>query len=49
LVGSRGHGAFKAALRGSVSRNLISLAQCPVVDVPPGLSSAAAPPRRPGS
>jgi nucleotide-binding universal stress UspA family protein len=49
LVGSRGHGAFKAALRGSVSRNLISLAHCPVVVVPPGLSSAAAPPRRPGS
>lgn len=36
VVGSRGHGAFKAALLGSVSSDLIGAARCPVVVLPPG-------------
>ena len=36
VVGSRGRGAFKAAFLGSVSRNLIGVARCPVLVVPPG-------------
>lgn len=35
VVGSRGRGAFKAALLGSVSTELIGLARCPVLVVPP--------------
>jgi nucleotide-binding universal stress UspA family protein len=38
VVGSRGRGAFKAALLGSVSSSLVGLARCPVVIVPPGAS-----------
>lgn len=34
VVGSRGRGAFKAALFGSVSSDLIDVARCPVVVVP---------------
>jgi nucleotide-binding universal stress UspA family protein len=37
VVGSRGRGAFKAAFLGSVSRDLIGIARCPVVVVPPGV------------
>lgn len=40
VVGSRGRGAFKAAFLGSVSNNLVGIARCPVLIVPPG---AAAP------
>jgi nucleotide-binding universal stress UspA family protein len=36
VVGSRGRGAFKAAFLGSVSRDLIGVARCPVLVVPPG-------------
>ncbi|HVU76591.1 MAG TPA: universal stress protein [Gaiellaceae bacterium] len=40
VVGSRGRGAFKAAFLGSVSRDLIGVASCPVLVVPPGAISA---------
>jgi nucleotide-binding universal stress UspA family protein len=43
VVGSRGRGFLRAALLGSVSRELVSLAPCPVLVVPPG---AGAPPAR---
>jgi nucleotide-binding universal stress UspA family protein len=36
VVGSRGRGAFRAALLGSVSMDLIGLARCPVLVVPRG-------------
>jgi nucleotide-binding universal stress UspA family protein len=36
VVGSRGRGAFKAALLGSVSTGVIHLARCPVLVVPHG-------------
>jgi nucleotide-binding universal stress UspA family protein len=36
VVGSRGRGALKAAFLGSVSRELIGVASCPVLVVPPG-------------
>ena len=36
VVGSRGRGAFRAAFLGSVSNELIGIARCPVVVVPPG-------------
>jgi len=39
VVGSRGRGAFKAAFLGSVSRDLIGVARCPVLVVPPGVGS----------
>lgn len=35
VVGSRGRGAFKAAFLGSVSTNVIGVARCPVLVVPP--------------
>jgi hypothetical protein len=35
VVGSRGRGAVKAALLGSVSTDLIGVARCPVLVVPP--------------
>ncbi len=38
--GSRGRGAFKAAVLGSVSRDLIGVARCPVLVVPPGAAAA---------
>ena len=37
VVGSRGRGAFKAAVLGSVSSSLIGVARCPVLVVPPGV------------
>jgi nucleotide-binding universal stress UspA family protein len=40
VVGSRGRGAFKAAFLGSVSNDLIGIARCPVVVVPPGAIAA---------
>ena len=40
VVGSRGRGAFKAAFLGSVSRDLIGVARCPVLVVPPGATGA---------
>jgi len=36
VVGSRGRGAIRAALLGSVSTSLIGIARCPVLVVPPG-------------
>src|SRR5207253_2362359 len=41
VVGSRGRGAFKAAFLGSVSSDLIGVARCPVLVVPPGATAAA--------
>lgn len=40
VVGSRGRGAFRSAFLGSVSRDLIGVARCPVLVVPPGVSSS---------
>ena len=36
VVGSRGRGAFKSAILGSVSTDLIGVARCPVLVIPPG-------------
>jgi nucleotide-binding universal stress UspA family protein len=44
VVGSRGRGAFKAAFLGSVSMDLIGVARCPVLVVPPGATVPAARP-----
>jgi nucleotide-binding universal stress UspA family protein len=38
VVGSRGRGALRAALLGSVSHGLVGIARCPVLIVPPGAS-----------
>jgi nucleotide-binding universal stress UspA family protein len=38
VVGSRGHGALRAAIRGSVSTAVVRRAPCPVVVVPPGMA-----------
>jgi nucleotide-binding universal stress UspA family protein len=38
VVGSRGRGALRAAFLGSVSYNLVGVARCPVLIVPPGAS-----------
>jgi nucleotide-binding universal stress UspA family protein len=40
VVGSRGRGALKAAFLGSVSHNLVGVARCPVLIVPPGVSES---------
>jgi nucleotide-binding universal stress UspA family protein len=40
VVGSRGRGAFKAAFLGSVSTDVIGVARCPVLVVPPGAAAA---------
>jgi len=40
VVGSRGRGAFKTAFLGSVSRDLIGVARCPVLVVPAGAVAA---------
>lgn len=40
IVGSRGRGAFKAALLGSVSADVIGVARCPVLVVPPAAAAA---------
>jgi nucleotide-binding universal stress UspA family protein len=40
VVGSRGRGAFRAAFLGSVSNELIGVARCPVLVVPPGAVEA---------
>jgi nucleotide-binding universal stress UspA family protein len=40
VVGSRGRRGFKAAWLGSVSADLIGVARCPVLVVPPGVASA---------
>lgn len=40
VVGSRGRGAFMAALLGSVSRDLIGVSRCPVLVVPPRAGTA---------
>lgn len=39
VVGSRGRGPFKAAFLGSVSTDLIAVARCPVLVVPPAASA----------
>jgi nucleotide-binding universal stress UspA family protein len=41
VVGSRGRGALRAALLGSVSTELIGIAPCPVLVVPPGAAARA--------
>ena len=46
VVGSRGRGAFKAALLGSVSNSLVGVAGCPVLIVPPGASEVRSAGRR---
>jgi nucleotide-binding universal stress UspA family protein len=40
VVGSRGRGTLKAAFLGSVAHNLVGVARCPVLIVPPGVSEA---------
>jgi nucleotide-binding universal stress UspA family protein len=40
VVGSRGRGAFKAAFLGSVSTDIIGVARCPVLVVPPAAAPA---------
>lgn len=40
VVASRGRGALRAAVLGSVSRELVACAPCPVVVVPPGAGDA---------
>ena len=40
VVGSRGRGSLRAAVLGSVSRELTAQASCPVVVVPPGSAAA---------
>jgi nucleotide-binding universal stress UspA family protein len=40
VIGSRGQGALKSAFLGSVSYNLVGIARCPVLIVPPGASEA---------
>jgi nucleotide-binding universal stress UspA family protein len=42
VVGSRGRGAVRAALLGSVSTELIGVARCPVLVVPRGAMPATA-------
>jgi nucleotide-binding universal stress UspA family protein len=42
VVGSRGRGAFRAALLGSLSTSLLGIAPCPVLVVPPRTSGAFA-------
>lgn len=41
VVGSRGRGVFKAAFLGSVSTDVIGVARCPVLVVPPSARSDA--------
>ena len=41
VVGSRGRGALKSALLGSVSNALVGVARCPVLIVPPGATEAS--------
>jgi nucleotide-binding universal stress UspA family protein len=41
VVGSRGRRGFKAAWLGSVSADVISVARCPVLVVPPAAASAS--------
>jgi nucleotide-binding universal stress UspA family protein len=41
VLGSRGRGAFKAAFLGSVSTDVIGVARCPVLVVPPGTDTRA--------
>ena len=40
VVGSRGRRGLKAALLGSVSAELIGVARCPVLVVPPGAAAS---------
>lgn len=48
VVGSRGRGTIKAALLGSVSTDVIGVARCPVLVVPPGAADPALPARSGG-
>lgn len=43
VVGSRGRGAFRGALLGSVSQDLLGIARCPLLVVPPGATAVQAP------
>jgi nucleotide-binding universal stress UspA family protein len=43
VVGSRGRGTLKAAFFGSVAHNLVGVARCPVLIVPPGVAEAIEP------
>ena len=47
VVGSRGRGALRAAFLGSVSTDLIGIARCPVLVVPPGAVVPSATDREP--
>jgi len=49
VVGSRGRGAIKAAFLGSVSSDVIGVARCPVLVVPPAAEAAVRGPARPAA
>jgi len=42
VVGTHGHGGFKAAVLGSVARGLLHDASCPVLAIPPAREAVAA-------
>jgi len=42
VVGTHGHGGFKAAVLGSVARGLLHDASCPILAIPPAREAVAA-------